>query len=243
MKNFCNIPNKILINDSNKYYKKTKIESFFKDNSNIKDDKEIELLFFDHYSDLFGKPENVNNENYKFTINSINDQELKDNLNSDISYEEAFNVIKNMKSSSPGPNGLTLRFYKKFFPFFGQNLVQMLNNIKHDIAKNFRDSIIKFIPKNDKKDKSINDYRPISITNYEYRIFTKILTNRLVQLNDKIFKNYQFRSIKGKIINSIIHMTRDMILDLFIMSIGQNKAFDNIDHSYLFNLLKHVKIG
>jgi hypothetical protein len=126
----------------------------------------------------------------------------------------------------------------------------MLNSLKHDIPKNFKDSIIKFIPKNDKKDKSINDYRPISITNYEYRIFTKILTNRLVKLNDKLFKNYQFCSIKGKIINSIIHMTRDMIFDsnekskdLFIMSIDQKKAFDNIDHSYLFNLLKHVNIG
>jgi hypothetical protein len=45
-------------------------------------------------------------------------------------------------------------------------------------------------------------------------------------------------------------MTRDMIFDsnekskdLFIMSIDQKKAFDNIDHSYLFKLLKHVNIG
>jgi len=45
-------------------------------------------------------------------------------------------------------------------------------------------------------------------------------------------------------------MTRDMIInsnekskDLFIVSIDQKKAFDNIDHSFLFNLLKHVNIG
>ena len=45
-------------------------------------------------------------------------------------------------------------------------------------------------------------------------------------------------------------MTRDMIInsnekskDLFIVSIDQKKAFDNIDHSCLFNLLKHVNIG
>ena len=31
--------------------------------------------------------------------------------------------------------------------------------------------------------------------------------------------------------------------DLFIVSIDQKKAFDNIDHSCLFNLLKHVNIG
>lgn len=64
MKNFCNIPNKILIKDSNKNYKKTKIESIFKDNSKIYEDREIESLFFDHYSDLIGKPKNLNNENY-----------------------------------------------------------------------------------------------------------------------------------------------------------------------------------
>jgi exonuclease III len=56
MKNFCNIPNKILIKDSYKNYKKTKIESIFKDNSKIYEEREIESLFFDHYSDLIGKP-------------------------------------------------------------------------------------------------------------------------------------------------------------------------------------------
>ena len=65
-----------------------------------------------------------------------------ENLNSDITYDEAFNVIISMKSSSPGPNCLTLRFYKKKFPLFGKNFVRMLNNLKNFLQKNFQDSVI-----------------------------------------------------------------------------------------------------
>ena len=60
----------------------------------------------------------VNLENYtlKLIKNKIKDNS---NLNSNITYEEAFDVIKNMKGSSPGSNGLSIKFYKLFFPHFG----------------------------------------------------------------------------------------------------------------------------
>ena len=84
-----------------------------------------------------------------------------------------------MKSSSTGPNGLTLRFQKSFFSFFGHNFVQMLNNLKDNIPKNFRDSVIKFIIKNDNKEKSINDYMSICITNYELKQPFLVLHSKL----------------------------------------------------------------
>ena len=44
-------------------------------------------------------------------------------LNAPITYEEALEVIKNIKESSPGENGLTIGFYKKYFAHFGQHFV------------------------------------------------------------------------------------------------------------------------
>ena len=66
----------------------------------------------------------------------------------------------------------------------------------------------KLIPKNDKKEKNINDLRPISLTNLEYRIFTKILANRLNKLGPKLFSDCQTCSIKGWRINDSINTQR-----------------------------------
>ena len=83
-----------------------------------------------------------------------------------------------MKEAAPGLNGLTIGFYKKFFPYFGQSYIDVINNEK-ELPNVFKESLIKLIPKNSNKVKSINDMRPISLTNYDYRIFTKVLSNRL----------------------------------------------------------------
>ena len=56
-----------------------------------------------------------------------------------------------MKESSPGDNGLTLVFYKKFFHLFGEHLVEIFNNNTDDLPDNMNISIIKLIPKNIKK--------------------------------------------------------------------------------------------
>ena len=57
----------------------------------------------------------------------------------------------------------------------------MINNSK-SFPNQFNLSIINLLEKNDKIKKGIGDYRPISITNYCYRIFTKLLSNRLKKL-------------------------------------------------------------
>ena len=125
----------------------------------------------------------------------------------------------------------------------------MLNK-SNNLPSHFNMSLIKLISKNKKKEKEIRDYRPISLTNYDYRIFTKLLTNRLRFFNDYVFKNNQFCSIYDKKIDDIIHLVKDLIADsnikdkkLYITLIDQAKAFDSISHQYLFKILKRINIG
>jgi hypothetical protein len=67
----------------------------------------------------------------------------------------------------------------------------MINNIDKNASKQFKSSYIKLIPKNNNKIKNINDYRPITITNYEYKIFAKIKVKRLHNINTLIFDEQQ----------------------------------------------------
>jgi hypothetical protein len=139
------------------------------------------------YKNLLGRDrvekEKINN--YEFKINKLNDGDRNLYLDKSIIFEEAFEVVKNI------PNGLTDNFFKKYFEYFGQYFVRILNNKKNPLSDTFNKVTIKLIPKNCNNEKKIKDLRPISLTNFEYRIFTKILTNRLRKISNLIISDSQ----------------------------------------------------
>ena len=188
--------------------------------------------------------------NYEFLIKKIESDERETFLEGGISYQEALDVVKKLKEAAPSPNGLTCGFYKKYFHLFGKDYVGLLNDTKTKLSKSFNEITIKLIPKNKKKIKSIDDLRPISLTNCEYRIFTKILCNRLQNINHKIIQDHQTCSINGRRLSDNIVLLRDLIYDckirkrvLNVISVDQKKAFDNVSHKYLFKILEHLGLG
>ncbi len=57
-------------------------------------------------------------------------------------------LIKNMKDSSPGNNGLTINFFKNFFHLFGEDYVEILDDSESIFPETFNETIIKLIMKN-----------------------------------------------------------------------------------------------
>jgi len=85
------------------------------------------------------------------------------------------------------------------------------------------ESKIKLIPKNNKEIKEINDLRPISLTNFEYRILTKILANRFRSITHKIINDHQTCSIFERRMNNIW-----LLNDLLINSKNKNRDLNII---------------
>ena len=112
------------------------------------------------------------------------------------------------------------------------------------------ESKIKLIPKNKKEIKGVNDLRPISLTNLEYRIFTKILANRFRFIGHKIIQDHQTCSVFGRRMNDNIWLLSDLLEDsnrrkkeLNIILADQQKAFDSISHRYIFALSEQLNLG
>ena len=57
---------------------------------------------------------------------------------------ETEKVIKEMKESAPGSTGLTIGFYKKYFQYFGEYFVAMLNS-DNELPLLFKESIVKLM--------------------------------------------------------------------------------------------------
>lgn len=249
--NFTKLPSKKIIEESHLLNERNKINEFTINDTICNDQNKINDHIFKVFNEIYrGNVDSSNLDEYCFKIKPIADKKLIEEMNKDFSVKYIFETIDEMDDSSPGPNGLTRLFFKRFLTYFSKYFVQMINNIDKNAPKQFKSSNIKLIPKNNNKIKTINDYRPITITNYEYRIFAKVIVKRLRNFNAFIFDEQQHFSIKGRKIDDIIHMIKDFIHDsimkgkiLKIISIDQKKAFDSIIHAYLFKFLKYVNIG
>ena len=113
--------------------KKNEIKYFlYNQNNEIKITEDNDLMVdevYNFYNNLMSKDrvDTININNYKFKIKKINNEERNVHLKKIITYDEAYEVIQKMKGAAPGPNGLTIGFYKKYFPF-GHHFVDILNN-------------------------------------------------------------------------------------------------------------------
>ena len=90
-------------------------------------------------------------------------------------------------------------------------------------------------------------WRPISLLCLDYKILTKILSNRLKTILPKITSQEQTCSVPKRIIFNNLFLTRDIITltkekntKLYILQIDQEKAFDKIDYDFLYKTMNNM---
>jgi hypothetical protein len=109
-------------------------------------------------------------------------------LTSEFSEQEIKEAVFSMKpNKAPGPDGFPAEFYQQFWETIKGDLMQMFQDLdKGELplcSLNF--GIITLIPKVLHAN-VIQKYRPICLLNVSYKIFTKVVTNRLSVVADKV---------------------------------------------------------
>lgn len=221
----------------------------------VSTNNEIKDIFYEFYKTLYLKEINSpEDDNDKFYTNIKRLQEdEKNKMDIEITPNEITEIIGKLnKKKSPGPDGFTTEFYKHF----KEDLYILLFRIYKDIfEKNYIPeaitlSYITLIPKEGKDNKDPKNYRPISLTNVDYKIISKILTERLKPHMNNLIGDAQQCAIKGRKIQNHLHNIRDIIqytkekdIKGRIISLDQEKAFDRVDHNYLFKALETYNLG
>jgi len=84
---------------------------------------------------------------------------------------------------APGPDGMPPLFYQHFWSTLrndvSQSVLHFLNSAT--LPEHLNYNFISLIPKN-KSPKHASDFRPISLCNVLYKIFSKVLANRLKKI-------------------------------------------------------------
>lgn len=183
------------------------------------------------------------------------------------SRDEIASVIHKLPNGkAPGINGIPYELWKTLLgkfestkkdteednntPDIANILTEVYNDIeKHGVTKgsNFAEGwLCPLYKKNDKRE--IANYRPITLLNSDYKIFTKALSLKLAKAAPSVIHENQAGFIPGRSITEQIRLTQ-MIQSFSeldndgggaIIALDQEKAYDKIAHDYLWTTLQKL---
>ncbi|CAL1375754.1 unnamed protein product [Linum trigynum] len=218
------------------------------DNEVISDGEAIKQVFIQHFQSRFSEEVHVRPFPVDFKHNLIS---LEENHLLTLPFQEA-EIWKAVNScggdKAPGPDGFTLRFFQKAW-----------NVIKHDILRaadeffltgfipdSVAHSFICLVPKKTAPEE-VGDFRPISLVGSLNKILSKLLFLRLQPFMNRLVSRHQFAGLKHRQIHEAALIANELVDSRLrsgrpgvIFKLDIEKAFDSVNWSCLFNILKNL---
>ena len=153
---------------------------------------------------------------------------------------------------TPGVDGVDKVFLQRYWTLIGPTIYHAQKIfIGEEKLNNFLETgLIKLLKKGGTKGEIIKDWRPITLLSQIYKLISGVVARRLKKLLGKLIsgcqKAYQNTTNIGEIILDVLeiiaiskyHKKPGMILE-----IDFSKAFDSINHNYIYETLSFLNFG
>ena len=222
----------------------------------VKNTDEIINTATNFYKELYSTASipNANVDEYINRIENLNTLTENDALmcEGEITDIECNIAIKNMRSnSSPGLDGIPADFYKKMWDIVGPLVLNSYREAFQEgkLAESHKISVLTLIFKKGDREE-IRNYRPISLSNADYKILAFVLSARLQKVIDKLVSESQTAYIKKRFIGENIRLLLDLMDYTKIKNIPGiaifldfMKAYDSLEWNFMFKTLDAYGFG
>ena len=230
---------------------KTKIISTIRNNDEIiSDPHRISEHIVDYYQNLFFSTNSFLQE--QLLVEEVIPKMIDDTTNNLLIMSPSELEVKNAvfglnPDGAPGPDGFGACFYQTYWEIIKKDVLAAVLQFFQSgwLPPNYNSNTLILIPKSSNAD-SIDQYRPIALANFKFKIITKVLADRLSQILPNLISKEQRGFIRGRNIKDCIALTSEAINVLDTRCFGGNlalkidvsKAFDTLSWEFLINVLK-----
>ena len=220
----------------------------------LKKGVEIEEEIVNFYKNLY--------ENYdKSTLGDVNETDFFSKVTpipgheaaevaQPITLDDLTKTLHTCKDSAPGPDGIPYSFLAALWKTFGQLICDAWNHSLRTgkLCPSHKNSYLRLIPTLGKDLKSLNNWRPITLSNCDHKLITKSYSNRMATKLSGVLGERQTAYLKGRLINDNIRSIATSIhlanleeedIDGLVVSLDAKKAFDSVEHSYIEKCFEH----
>jgi len=145
-------------------------------------------------------------------------------------------------NKAPGPDGFPAEFYQTFWDLIKFDLMELFADFTNRnlplYSLNFGTIIL--LPKC-KEAITIQQYRPICLLNVSFKIFTKVATNRLNSVAQKVISPTQTAFLPGRniiVLHETLHELHRKKSNSVIFKIDFEKAYDKVKWSFVRQTLE-----
>jgi hypothetical protein len=165
-------------------------------------------------------------------------------LDTPFSEVEVAKSINGMKlESAPGPNGFSVTFFRKLWGLVKGEIMKMVQDFHKadlDLGRlNYR--VITLVPKN----KEVNTIRPICLLNVDFKIFPKLLMDRITHVASSLINESQTTFVKGRnilegvvILHELIHELKRSKKQGVLFKIDFEKAYDKVRWNFVEEVMR-----
>ena len=211
--------------------------------------EKVETFYRNLYEKGDSKISNRANTGEFFRHLGIVDRNKIDVLDNQLYEQELLETLKTCSDSAPGPDGIPYSLIKLTWNYYGKLLIDSWNyaQITGTLTHSHRASYLRLLPKDGKDQTHLKNWRPITLSNCDFKIITKTLAKKLTTAVGDLIGLTQTAYIPDRQITDNLHLMLHSVerssmndLESMIVSLDAEKAFDSVEHWYIREILDRL---